>query len=254
MQSSRPYTRRLGLVVATALALLTGACATTQTQTASADGVYDPIEETNRQVFAVNDGVDILILNPVADIYAGVVPPGVRRSVTNFLRHLNSPIVFANQVLQGDMDGAVVVLQRAFLNTTLGLGGLFDAAADQGYVYEAEDFGQTLAVWGVGEGPYMMLPLLGPSNARDTVGFVVDIAANPLGLYLNLADLQAAAAARTAMTVVDGRSRADAVIDDLRANSGDFYASIRSAYKQQRDAAIADGDVVQPQIEIVTEE
>lgn len=253
MPRSRPFFRRFLLPLAALSLMLVSACTTTRTQTASADGVYDPIEEANRQVFAVNDGVDILILNPVSDIYTGVVPAGVRRSVTNFLRHLNSPLIFANQLLQGDVDGAVVVLQRAFLNTTLGIGGLFDAAADQGYPYEPEDFGQTLAVWGVGEGPYLMLPLLGPSNARDTVGTIVDIAANPLGIYFTVADLNRIAAARTALTVVDGRSRADGVVEDLRANSSDFYASIRSAYKQQRDAAIADGDVVQPQIEIVTE-
>lgn len=210
-----------------------------------ADGeVYDPAEGVNRAVFSVNDALDRTIAEPVARGYRAVTPKLARDAVRNFLRNLRTPINVANQVLQGDIEGAAGDLSRFAMNTTIGVGGMFDVAADTGLKYEEEDFGQTLAVWGFDAGPYMVLPLLGPSTLRDTTGLVVDTLADPVRIYLSNKDTNDTefTYARYGATALSKREELLDAIDDLRKNSFDYYAAVRSAYMQKRQAMINDDD------------
>ncbi|HET8729360.1 MAG TPA: VacJ family lipoprotein [Alphaproteobacteria bacterium] len=228
-------------IIAAAVALSLGACASTRPEAAEgygADTVNDPLEPVNRAVFKFNDAVDTVIIRPVATVYDEVVPSPVQQGVTNFLTNLRMPIVFANQLLQGDWTGAEVAGTRFFLNTTLGLGGFIDIAAYKDLQYEPEDFGQTLGVWGVGEGPYLVLPILGPSNPRDALGFVVDAAADPVRSVAG----EDFTYGRTGATIVDQRQQTLTTTDDLKRSSIDYYATVRSLYRQYRQAQILDGE------------
>lgn len=201
------------------------------------DTVSDPLEPFNRTVFAFNEAVDAVVLRPVATVYDTVVPPPAQRGVTNFLRNLYMPLVFANQLLQGDWRGAEVAFNRFFLNTTLGLGGFIDIAAYDDLTYEPEDFGQTLAVWGVGEGPYLVLPIFGPSNPRDALGLVADTAADPF----RIAAADGYNYARAGAVIVDERQQTLDTTEELKRGAVDYYATVRSLYRQYREAQIQDG-------------
>jgi phospholipid-binding lipoprotein MlaA len=231
--------RMMAMIVACGLTL--GACATgSQQSNYDGVGIEDPMEDLNRQVFAFNTAVDNIALKPVARGYRAIVPQPIRTGVRNFLNNLRSPIVFANQILQGDPDGAGNALTRAAINTTVGIGGLVDVAAHAGYKDEPEDFGQTLAVWGVPHGPYMVIPLLGPSSLRDGTGMLVDSFADPVRLYLFNTDREGWHYARIGMTVLDKREELLDALEDLEKNSFDYYAAMRSAYVQRRDAQVRD--------------
>lgn len=241
-----------GLLAVTSL----GACSTTaQTSERQTTGdiqvseseISDPFESANRAVFSFNQGFDNLILHPVIEGYRTVVPSPARTGVSNFLQNLKSPVHFANQVLQGDIGGAATVLQRAVINTLLGL-GLFDVAGHEGIKHESEDFGQTLAVWGVGSGPYIVVPFLGPSSLRDYVGYAVDAFADPLRMYLFNIDEEGWAWARTGADYFVLRDSLMDVLKDLEKNSVDYYAATRSVYVQRRNAQIADSEGVQEDI------
>jgi phospholipid-binding lipoprotein MlaA len=240
MDRSRKSKSRIARVAATALLCgFVTACAAPDTQVASAGDVYDPLEPVNRVIFDFNTAVDDVILEPVARGYAEVVPPPIQDGVTNFLRNLRTPVIFANEVLQGDWDGAENAAARFFINSIAGLGGFIDLAAYNGYEFQDEDFGQTLAVWGVGEGPYLVLPLLGPSNFRDTVGSVVDSSADPFNIIANQAeDGIWFLVGRGVLSAIDARARNLDAIEDIRENSLDYYASVRSIYQQFRNAQI----------------
>lgn len=247
MNSERRQKRPSPLVRAAAalaaVALVSGCASTPQDPQAAAvrAELNDPLEPLNRYVFDVNDGLDILLLRPVADIYRGIVPEPIRTSVRSFLRNLRSPIDFANEVLQGDVEGAETAAARFLVNTTIGFAGLADVASDVGLPYTEEDFGQTLAVWGVEPGPYLVLPVLGPSNVRDTVGYAVDSLADPVNLYLRNNDASWLVFTRLGVDAVDRRSRTIELVDDLRASSIDYYAAVRSLYRQTRANQITDG-------------
>lgn len=231
--------------MAIAASFMVAACSATQAQKAGFDpetGIQDPMEDYNRAVFAFNDGVDRAVIEPAARGYRDVVPGGIRHSVRNFLRNLRSPVNAANQLLQGDIQGFAGDVTRAAMNTTIGIGGLFDVAEDVGLPYEHEDFGQTLAVWGVDHGPYFVLPLLGPSSIRDTAGLLVDTYADPVRLYLYNTDNEEWYYARVAATGLDNREALLDAIQDLRKNSFDYYAALRSAYYQKRHAMVNDED------------
>ncbi len=167
-----------------AMALALGACATPP-DPSDPDAVIDyeaandPLEPTNRVIYQVNDAIDTVILRPVALAYRTLVPDIGRAGVRNVLDNLQSPVVLANDMLQGKPKRAGDTFMRLIINSTMGFGGVFDPATGMGYPSHASDFGMTLAVWGVGEGPYVYLPLFGPSNPRDAVGRGVDIAADP---------------------------------------------------------------------------
>ena len=235
-----------------AITLLGGCASTTPGDQA---GAYDPLEGFNRTMFTFNDKADEYVLEPVAKGYRHVLPEDIRNSVQNAVRHLESPLIFANQLLQGDLTGAITVVGRFVINTLVGLGGLVDVAARNGLPYEEEDFGQTLAVWGLGDGPYLVLPLLGPSNLRDLGGTVVDTVSDPVSIAAHNNDIGwQTDVGRTSAGVIDTRARLIEAVDEAKKSSVDYYATVRSFYKQQRDAEIKDGKVVDATIPDFNEE
>jgi phospholipid-binding lipoprotein MlaA len=202
----------------------------------------DPFEGANRVFFDVNQALDNVLLRPVAVVYKHVVPDFAQDGVRNFMNNLNSPVIFANDVLQGETDRAGVTLLRFGINSTIGVGGLIDVAKHFDIPYHDEDFGQTLGTWGVGEGPYLYFLVMGPSNARDITGFVVDRGLDPVN-YVNWGndDLEYVPVARTVLNVIDIRARNIETLDEIERSSVDYYASIRSLYRQSRADAIRNG-------------
>jgi len=226
----------LGLAFIT---LLSG-CATTNGLQEQAR--RDPYEGFNRKVYAFNKGVDKAVLKPVTKGYRAVTPVPARRGFSAFLKNAKEPLNFINALLQGKPRAALRTLGRFSVNTVLGVGGLTDHASDMGLAVQDEDFGQTLAVWGVHSGPYIVLPFIGPSTARDAVGFGVDIVSDPYryGLrevgvtgWKNWAEL--------GMEVIDLRSNLLDTADVFLRTSADEYATVRSAYLQSRESLITDG-------------
>jgi phospholipid-binding lipoprotein MlaA len=225
--------------------LLLSGCAGVPTDPADREAYYetnDPIESFNRGVFSFNRGLDAVILKPLATIYDEILPQTLQDSIRNFLNNLRSPVILANNLLQGDMDGARDTIARFTVNTIVGFGGFGDPAGDLGVKYRSEDFGQTLAVWNVGEGPYLMLPLLGPSNPRDTVGLVVDMLIDPINRWADNTDRDGVSIGRTLVRGIDLRARNLTRLDELEKSSLDFYATIRSLYRQVRDDDIRNGN------------
>ena len=198
----------------------------------------DPLEGLNRFTFAINDFLDTVVFRPLAATYRVLLPQFVRDSVRSFLRNVNTPVILANDLLQGSWDRAETTLTRFAINTTVGVGGLWDAADDFGYPFHEEDFGQTLGVWGVGPYPYVVLPILGPSTARDGVGIAVDSFLDPLNYVLDDEILLG----RRLAEGIDFRSRNIETIEDLRRDAVDFYARIRSVYLQRRVDEINNGE------------
>ena len=197
----------------------------------------DPLEVPNRMFFAFNEALDFMIIRPVAVTYRYVVPLGVRNTVRNFLRNLRAPVTLANNLLQGDFERAEITFTRFFINSTIGMLGLFDIATDSGFPHHEEDFGQTMGTYGAGEGFYLVLPLLGPSSLRDGTGRIVDIFLDPL-TYMAPQEFNLG---RAASSGVDFRSRNIEELDQLKADSLDFYARIRSLYRQYRENEINNG-------------
>lgn len=201
--------------------------------------VNDPIEPVNRFIFGFNQIVEDVILRPISYTYNALMPDPGKEAVTSFLNNLSSPVVLANDLLQGEGERAWQTTQRMMINTTVGVGGLWDAAEYFGIPEHREDFGQTMAVWGVGEGFYLVLPILGPSNPRDAVGkFGVDTFFDPLGLYLMNTDQEEWQYARIGVTGVTEYAALVDELDSLRETSIDYYAAIRSFYRQKRQAEI----------------
>ncbi|GAA0527038.1 phospholipid-binding lipoprotein MlaA [Rhizomicrobium palustre] len=208
----------------------------------------DPYEATNREVFAFNLAVDRLALKPTAERYVAVVPESARNGVHNFLDTLQQPIVFANDMLQGSPSRAGETASRFLINATLGLGGLVDAAGRIGISGHEEDFGQTLAVWGAGEGPYLMLPFLGPSNPRDVAGRLGDTALDPT-MYIRIKRHILWSGVRMYGTILDARARNLEALEGIERDSLDYYATVRSLYRQHRASEIRNGmpDVTEPE-------
>lgn len=206
----------------------------TESQAQMVDDENDPLEGLNRGIFEFNRVVDGMLIKPAAQIYRGVLPQQAQDSVRNFLRNLRSPVILANDLLQGDGDRAGKTVGRFLVNSTLGVLGLFDVASDLGMPFHDEDFGQTLAVWGVGEGFYLVLPILGPSSPRDLAGLGAEFFLDPVNLYLRKEDLEYLTYVRAGVRGVDARARAIDVLDELERTSLDYYAAIRSLYRQQR--------------------
>ena len=238
------YKKILTMAAVACLSVTAAGCSTTGGPNEAAyvgnEQIHDPLEGLNRGTFAVNEAIDKAVLEPVARGYRYVTPKPVRNSIRNFLRNLKQPIVMGNELLQGDLEGFANASGRLFINTLLGVGGIFDVADMGGIPYEPEDFGQTLAVWGVGNGPYVVLPIMGPSTARDATGMLVDSFADPVRIYLFAQDQEWLHYTRVAVGAIDQREELLDIIDDLRANSFDYYAAIRSAYYQRRQALVND--------------
>lgn len=204
----------------------------------------DPLEPTNRAVFAFNNFLDRIILEPVAKGYRYITPSPVRTGISNFLKNISSPIVFANDLLQGEARRSGTTIARFAVNSTIGILGIFDVASDMGLSYHNEDFGQTLAVWGIGKGPYLMLPLLGPSNPRDLTGKIVDIFLDPMNYAIAQSDdetIDYIATGRSVMSAVNGREKLLDTLSEVRESSIDYYATIRTLYRQSRNHEIDNG-------------
>lgn len=204
------------------------------------ENIYDPLETANRHTQTGFLWMDDHVMHPLADAYAGVLPEKLRVSVRNFLETLGLPAVVLNHLLQGSPSRSWTEFQRFAVNAVAGVGGLFDVATDWGLPYQPADFGQTFGVWGIDDGPYLFLPLFGPSNPRDFAGLTLGIASNPAVL---LGGWQAAGAlsGEIAVGAVDGRTRRSEALDRLRHESLDFYVSLRAAYYQNRRYRVAQG-------------
>jgi phospholipid-binding lipoprotein MlaA len=200
----------------------------------------DPLEPFNRGVFAVNQGLDFWIIRPLAVTYRDLVPDPAKDAIRNFLDNLRAPVIAANALLQGNVEAAGDTTGRFLINTVAGVGGLFDVARD--IPAHDEDFGQTLGVWNVGEGPYLVLPVIGPSSPRDTAGLVVDYFLDPVNWWAANTDRDWIPLTRTAVRGVDIRSRNLDALDAIERTSLDFYATVRSLYRQRRAAQIRNGE------------
>ncbi|WP_038013283.1 VacJ family lipoprotein [Terasakiella pusilla] len=222
-----------------AIGVILAGCASQQQ---NADDVNDPIEGLNRVVFGFNTVLDVWFLRPAATLYRGLLPPPVQDGIHNMLANLSAPVVLLNDVLQGEGARAGTTAARFAINSTVGVLGFGDPASGMGYKKHDEDFGQTLGVWGVGEGPYIVLPIFGPSNPRDAVGRVVDYFADPLNMWARNTDRDGITIGRGVLTAVDTRAYYYDAIEDIRNNSLDPYASFRSLYRQRREAAIQNND------------
>ncbi len=198
----------------------------------------DPWEGFNRGTFAFNKFFDKYLLAPLAKGYRVILPNEVRTGVRNFFSNLKEPWTSINSALQGDLNNTGNSIARFCLNTTIGILGLFDVATQLGFEKQKEDFGQTLAVYGVGSGPYLVLPLLGPSTVRDAVGQVAGFVADPVTVALNREGKENWIWIGTAVKGIDFREQNLEKIDNLEATSVDFYATVRSLYLERRNRMI----------------
>lgn len=221
--------------------LFLASCASNQEQIYVGDiKVDDRFESSNRMVFAFNDTVNDAVIHPVVKGYRMAVPSPARTGLRNVLRTLRAPVNLGNQVLQGDVEGAGNVVTRTIINVLVGVGGIFDVAGYEGMEYESEDFGQTLAVWGVDHGPYLVLPLIGPSSLRDYTGYLVDGFADPLRWYLFNIEEEGIYYTKVGLDYLDLRESLIDVLEELEASSIDYYAATRSIYYQRREALVED--------------
>lgn len=234
-------------VFAAGLAFSLAACAATPDPAdANAVAAYeeanDPLEPMNRAIFDFNMTIDKAFLRPVAEAYRTVLPLEVRNGLRNFINNLGEPITFANDLLQFDFDRAFTTLARFVVNTTVGIGGLGTPAEGMGLPYHEEDLGQTLAVWGFEDGPYLMAPLMGPYSLRHAVGAGVEAYANPVNQYLEHEDEHWAIYTIMGVDAVDARSRNIESFDEIERTAIDLYATVRTAYRQNRETEIRNGE------------
>lgn len=199
--------------------------------------INDPVEPMNRIIFAFNETVDLVLLRPIAIGYNFIMPEPVIHAVRRFFLNLDSPVIFANDLLQGDFAGAGVTIGRFGLNSTIGVLGLFNPAASFGWERHHADFGQTLYSYGVGAGPYLVLPLLGPASSRGGAGKVVDILFQPMTYLLSTGQNLAVATTRAVVR----REELMAPLDQLREYSVDYYTSLKAAYWQSRQVELNKG-------------
>ena len=228
------FSRRLLSAATAALLLTVAACSSPPEGSEDAAARQDPLETMNRGIYAFNDVFDRFLLAPVARCYRSAVPEYGRQRVTNVLANLKQPVIFLNSVLQADPENAFSSFWSFMLNTTLGIGGLFDFAdVNTDLKVRDEDFGQTLGVWGVGPGPYIVLPILGPSSLRDTVGLAGDWFSDPFN-YLD----DEIVITRTVIRAIDARANTLDLTDEINEKSFDPYATFRSGYLQKREAQV----------------
>lgn len=227
-----------------AMALLLGACAHGSERldrvaiTPRAEG--DPWERSNRRIYAFSTQVDRAVLLPVTNGYRTVVPAAARRGIANGYNNLREPTYFANAMLQGKVKRAFRALDRLLINGVLGL-GVSDHATDMGLPAYSHDFGQTMAVWGVPSGPFIMLPFLGPSTVRDGIGFFVDFFGDPVDLLENRILSKEEQLLELGVRVLDIRSGLRDQGEQLLEGAADPYATVRSAWLQRRRFELFDG-------------
>lgn len=223
------------LAVLLAAASLTVGCAGTSSKSAPSEA--DPLESFNRVSYRFSDAIDRVILKPVAKGYEIIIPRPLRRGVTNASRNLRTPLDSINNLLQGKTDAAASDFARFLLNSTVGIAGLFDVATAMGMDQNNEDFGQTLAVWGVPAGPYVYVPILGPFTLRDAIMIPFNQLADPL-FYL---DDRSTRDKIYLLRAIDLRQRLFAA-EKLIKKSPDRYIAIRESYLQRREYLVYDGD------------
>lgn len=229
-------TPRLGLLAI--LLLLAGGCATIPEGSTRSE--KDPWERYNRSVYQFNDAIDQAVLRPVAKGYRAVTPDFVEQGVTNFFGNATYPVVIINQFLQGDIVLGFKDTGRFLFNSVIGLGGLFDPATHVGLEAHNEDFGQTLGVWGVSTGPYFVLPFLGPSTVRDSVGTAVDSRLDPFYRYVDEPEQYYLLALR----IINLRAQLLDLDSQLR-ETYDPYTFMRDAFLQRREYLVNDGNLPQ---------
>lgn len=198
----------------------------------------DPYESTNRVIFDVNDFLDRLLIRPLTELYRFAFPDVVREHIANVLANMGEPVVFANSLMQGRLDDAATTAERFVTNTTVGVAGVFEVASDWGYQKQNADFGQTLYTWGVGSGPYIVLPLFGPANVRDAIGLGIDMVMSPWQYVAGIDGNGTRNRFTYSEFAASGLTRRDQNIeglDALRSGSLDFYAQLRSVTRQYRD-------------------
>ena len=257
MGDLRIRSKRAIAVAAVAAIMAVGGCATAPEDSEALEAfreANDPIEPMNRWFFNVNQLLDKIILRRVAQAYR-FIPETPRQGVTNFLRNIDSPVILANDLMQFKLTRAGTTAGRFVANSTIGIGGIFDVASTFGLERHSEDFGQTLGYWGISEGPYLVLPIVGPAPPRDALGGLVDYFLDPI-TYLgkNSDHWELVAPTRFTLEAIDFRSRNFDQIDEIERMSIDLYATVRSAYRQSRNDDIRDGTsgplVPVPQISI----
>lgn len=227
----------VGLAIATALCI--GAPATlvrAESPPPAESEDHDPLEHVNRGIFWFNEQVDGYVLEPVARGYDKITPKRVQKSLSNFFTNLRFPIVTVNDLLQGKVLKVASDIGRFGVNTTVGVLGFFDPASGWGLEQHNEDFGQTLGYWGVPPGPYLVLPFLGPSDPRDTVGLAVD---SVTAVYPWFVAIQYTAAAY-AVNIVNARAQVLTEVTQAKQAALDYYVFIRNAYVQRRKALVRD--------------
>jgi phospholipid-binding lipoprotein MlaA len=224
---------------ALALVLVLGACSTPSPESLAQN---DPWEKTNRDIFEFNLSMDRAILRPVARGYRDVVPEFAREGVHNFLTNLNSPVILANDVLQGQGEKAGNTLGRVVINTTVGIGGFVDVASKVGIPYHENDFGITFGKAGAAEGSYLMLPFAGPKPPRDLIGTGVDLAFDPF-TYVRFPGDHTLMWTRMGMGILDARTSQLDAVETIERSSIDFYATTRNLYRQSRNAKINEGNL-----------
>lgn len=203
------------------------------------DGISDPYEGNNRKVHAFNRNVDRAIVRPASQGYTTILPDKIEDTVSNFATNLGTPSVMVNSLLQGDLRGAGISLTRFVVNTTVGLGGIIDASSELGIAQHDTDFGETLYVWGAAEGPYVELPLIGPSTTRGAYGRFVDLFTNPLSYVVDSPESYYGTGASVA-SGLSTRGRFTDTIDSILYDSADSYAQARLIYMQNRRFELGD--------------
>jgi phospholipid-binding lipoprotein MlaA len=244
--SPRGVIRRAAALI---LAALLAGCATPPsdpTERAIFEQNNDPLEPLNRQTLDLNLFLDRILFKPVTKVYITVVPDEGRDAVKRALDNMKEPVVVINDVLQGEPKRAGISAGRFAVNSTLGIGGFFDIAAKWGLDKQTGDFGQTLFVWGLPEGPYLVAPILGPSNPRDLIGKGVDAYSDPFSFLATAKGFDEIQISRFVLDGFDQRARVIDILDDLQKNSLDFYAQLRSLSQQRRAAELRRGAAPEP--------
>lgn len=228
-----PLSRHISRVTGLLALVLLVACATPESS-ATREGIFDPHERNNRKMHEFNRGLDRAVVRPVSKGYTAVIPDDIETVIVRVSRNLSLPSDIVNNILQLNMRGAFHDTARFIVNTTVGLGGAFDPASEMGMAAPTNtDFGETLHVWGAREGPYVVLPLLGPSTQRDTWGIVVDVFTNPLTYVLDSPENLVGTVAGVGAGL-SNREKFSETIDQILYESADSYAQARSIYLQNR--------------------
>lgn len=240
-----------GIFCGAVLALVAslGACATPPSDPAvraAFEQADDPLEPLNRKIFDANMLLDRILFKPVAKVYIAILPEEARDAFMRALNNMKEPVVVINNALQVDPKRAGIAAGRFVINSTIGVAGFVDVAKTWGLDKQSGDFGQTLFVWGLPQGPYVMLPILGPSNVRDGIGMAMDSYIDPFTYLASVKGLDNIQITRYVLGGVDERARVMDVLDDLQKNSLDFYAQLRSLSQQRRAAELRHGAAPEP--------